>query len=48
MDRDKGFEPNPLLDEDRVLMTADPQDVKFRFEMKSVVFADGSRIGEAQ
>ena len=48
VDPDKGYEPNPLRDDDQVLMSSGRQDVKFRFEMKSIVFAGGVRIGEAQ
>ena len=48
VDPDKGYEPDPSRDDDQVLMSSGLQDVKFRFEMKSIVFADGTRIGEAQ
>ena len=46
VDRDKGFEPNQFIDSDQKLMTAELEDVEFRFEMKSILFADGTRIGE--
>ena len=48
VDRDKGYEPNPLRDDDQVLVSSSLEDVKFRFEMKSIVFSDGTRVGEAQ
>lgn len=48
VDPDKGYEPNPLRDDDQLLMSSDLQDVKFRFEMKSIVFADGTRIDEVE
>lgn len=48
VNRSKGFEPNQFIDSDQKLMTAELQDLKFRFEMKSIIFSDGTQIGDPQ
>lgn len=48
VDSDKAFELNQFLDDDRALASTERENMTFVFEVDSVLFGDGTRIGQTR